>query len=80
MPNLPGGYFVGREINNAWNRAVVDGTNYRSSLETTVMDINRELRRKQQEFGFIDENGNVIKTMDLPVVDKPWDGVNPYVK
>ncbi|WP_256865292.1 extracellular solute-binding protein [Paenibacillus sp. 32352] len=80
MPNLPGGYFVGREINNAWNRAVVDGTNYRSSLETTVMDINRELRRKQQEFGFIDENGNVIRTMDLPVVDKPWDGVNPYVK
>nr|WP_051620262.1 extracellular solute-binding protein [Paenibacillus sp. UNC451MF] len=80
MPNLPGGYFVGREINNAWNRAVVDGMNYRSSLETTVLDINRELRRKQQEFGFIDENGNVIKTMDLPVVDKPWDGVNPYVK
>jgi ABC-type glycerol-3-phosphate transport system substrate-binding protein/uncharacterized protein YoxC len=80
MPNLPGGYFVGREINNAWNRAVVDGTNYRTSLETTVLDINRELRRKQQEFGFIDENGNVIKSMDLPIVNKPWDGVNPYVK
>ncbi|UQZ86501.1 Bacterial extracellular solute-binding protein [Paenibacillus konkukensis] len=80
MPNLPGGYFVGREINNAWNRAVVDGMNYRSSLEQTVLDINRELRRKQQEFGFIDANGEVIKTMDLPVVDKPWDGVNPYVK
>ncbi|MFE5320395.1 extracellular solute-binding protein [Paenibacillus sp. NPDC056579] len=80
MPNLPGGYFVGREINNAWNRAVVDGMNYRSSLEMTVLDINRELRRKQQEFGFIDANGNVIETMQLPVVDKPWDGVNPYVK
>jgi ABC-type glycerol-3-phosphate transport system substrate-binding protein len=80
IPNLPGGYFVAREINNAWNRSVVDGTNFRSSLETTILDINRELRRKQQEFGFIDENGRVIKTMDLPVIDKPWDGVNPYVK
>jgi len=80
MPNLPGGYFLGREINNAWNRSVVDGTNYRASLELTVLDVNRELRRKQQEFGFIDQNGNILETMDLPVVSKPWDGVNPYVK
>ncbi|WP_246314395.1 extracellular solute-binding protein [Paenibacillus foliorum] len=80
MPNLPGGYFVGREINNAWNRAVVDGTNYRSSLEMTILEVNRELRRKQQEFGFIDASGKVLKSMELPIVDKPWDGVNPYVK
>ncbi|MCZ8515598.1 extracellular solute-binding protein [Paenibacillus filicis] len=80
MPNLPGGYFVPREISNAWNRTVVDGMNYRNSLELAQMEINRELRRKQQEFGFVDADGNSIKTMDLPVVNKPWEGVKPYVK
>jgi ABC-type glycerol-3-phosphate transport system substrate-binding protein len=80
VPNLPGGYFLNREITNAWNRTVVDGMNYRSSLEATVMDVNRELKRKQQEFGFIDKNGEPLKTMDLPVITKPWEGVDKYVK
>jgi ABC-type glycerol-3-phosphate transport system substrate-binding protein len=80
MPNLPGGYFLTREITNAWNRTVVDGMNYRNSLELAVMEIDRELKRKQQEFGFVDVDGNVKKTLDLPVVDKPWEGVRTYVK
>lgn len=80
MPNVPGGYFVTREINNAWNRTVVDGMNYRNSLELAVMEINRELRRKQQEFGFVDGEGNILKSMELPIVTKPWEGVKAYVK
>ncbi|MCR2804692.1 extracellular solute-binding protein [Paenibacillus soyae] len=78
--NPPGGYFMGRELNNAWVRSVIDGMNYRSSLEASILDINRELRRKQQEFGFIDESGKPLKTLDFPVVKEPWDGVNQYVK
>ncbi|RIX53155.1 extracellular solute-binding protein [Paenibacillus nanensis] len=78
--NPPGGYFMGRELNNAWVRSVIDGMNYRASLESAILDINRELRRKQQEFGFIDENGQPLKSLDFPVVKEPWDGVNPYVK
>lgn len=78
--NPPGGYFMGRELNNAWVRSVIDGMNYRASLETAILDINRELRRKQQEFGFIDENGQPLKSLDFPVVKEPWNGVNPYVK
>ncbi|MZQ85292.1 extracellular solute-binding protein [Paenibacillus sp. 5J-6] len=80
VPNLPGGYFLEREIKNAWLRTVVDGTNSRSSLETAVMDIDRELRRKQQEFGFVDQDGRTVRTLDLPVVNKPWEGVDAYVK
>ena len=37
--NVPGGYFLERERNNAWLRSVVDGLNYRTSLETAVLDI-----------------------------------------
>lgn len=79
VPNVPGGYFLEREINNAWVRSVVGTDNYMSSLEQTVRDINRELLRKQQEFGFIDEEGNRVKQLDIPVVDKPWEGMDRYV-
>lgn len=78
VPNLPGGYFLEREINNAWLRTVVDGMNYRSSLEAAVLDINRELLRKQLEFGYIDENGTVSKTLQVPVVNHPWEGAAPH--
>lgn len=78
--NPPGGYFLGRELNNAWIAAVLEGDNYRSALETTVLDINRELLRKQQEFGFVDEQGKVQKSFSFPLINEPWEGVNPYVK
>lgn len=78
--NPPGGYFMGRELGNAWVRAVVDGMNYRTSLEQAIVDINRELRRKQQEFGFLDENGKPLKSLAYPIIDKPWEGVSGYVK
>jgi ABC-type glycerol-3-phosphate transport system substrate-binding protein len=80
IPNVPGGYFLERETNNAWIRSVVRTTNYMSSLEQAVRDINRELLRKQQEFGFIDELGNQVKTLDIPVVDQPWEGIDRYVE
>lgn len=79
MPNLPGTYFIGREITNAWNRTVVDGMNYRESLEQAIVDIEREMVRKEQEFGFIDAQGNVLHTLDLPQITTPWEGVNQYV-
>ncbi|AFH63064.2 ABC transporter substrate-binding protein [Paenibacillus mucilaginosus K02] len=80
IPNLPGGYFLEREIHNAWLRSVVDGLNYRTSLETAVLDIDRELRRKQLEFGFVDASGRVVRTLDVPAVKEPWKGVDPYAE
>ncbi len=78
MVNVPGSYFIPRELNNAWNRTVVDGMNYRSSLERAVMNINRELIRKQSEFGYRDEAGNILETFGLPEVNRPWEGVDRY--
>ncbi|GFN31727.1 extracellular solute-binding protein [Paenibacillus xylaniclasticus] len=74
IPNVPGGYFLERELNNAWQRSVVQTANYMSSLEEAVRDIERELLRKQQEFGFADKNGHSIKPLDIPIVDQPWEG------
>jgi ABC-type glycerol-3-phosphate transport system substrate-binding protein len=80
VPNLPGSYYVGREMNNAWNRTVVDGMNYRESLEQAIVNINREMLRKEQEFGFVSKDGKVLHTLDLPQITKPWEGVDKYVR
>lgn len=79
MANPPGAYFVGRELNNAWNRTVVDGMNYRESLEEAIVNIDREMVRKEQEFGFVASDGTVLHTLDLPQVTKPWEGVDRFV-
>ncbi len=49
-PVVLGGYFTARHVDNAWNRVVLQGANPRESLEVAVRDINRELRKKQEEF------------------------------
>lgn len=50
-PVVLGGYFTPRHINNAWNRVVLQGWHPREALEEAVKEINRELVRKQEEFG-----------------------------
>lgn len=51
IPVVLGGYYTGRHIKNAWNRVVLQGWNPMEALEEAVRDINRELKRKQEEFG-----------------------------
>jgi ABC-type glycerol-3-phosphate transport system substrate-binding protein len=46
-----GGYFTSRHVLNAWNRVVLQGINPRESLEDAIYDINKELAKKQEEFG-----------------------------
>ncbi|NRF98513.1 extracellular solute-binding protein [Paenibacillus dendritiformis] len=80
VPQVPGGYMTDREIGFAWNRTVVDAENSRISLEKAIKEIKRELRRKQQEFDIIGPNGEVRKTLDLPVIQQPWKGVDQLVE
>jgi len=65
-------------MNNAWNRSVIDGMNYRTSLEEAIMNINRELQRKSVEFGFRDKEGNKLKSYNPPLITKPWEGVEQF--
>ena len=50
-PVVLGGYFTPRHLNNAWNRVVLQGWHPREALEEAVKEINRELVKKQEEFG-----------------------------
>lgn len=79
IANIPGSYFIPRELLNAWNRTVLSGQNYRDSLEEAVLGIDREIWRKANEFRFIDDDGNIVNTYDPPQVKQPWKGVDIYV-
>jgi ABC-type glycerol-3-phosphate transport system substrate-binding protein len=79
MMIVPGSYFIPRELQNAWNRTVLDGMNYRTSLEEGILNINREIHRKSIEFGFRNDLGEIIHTYDPPQVNEPWKGVDRYV-
>jgi len=80
IPNVPGGYYLDRELYNAWVRSAVKTDNYMSSLEQAARDINRELERKRQEFGFVDERGNLLKSLAIPVVERPWERIGRDVE
>ena len=49
--NVLGGYITGRQLNNAWTRAVMSGQDAHEALEDAVKEIRRELLRKQNEYG-----------------------------
>lgn len=46
-----GGYYTTRHIANMWNEIVLNGTMPREAVESGVREINKELRKKREEFG-----------------------------
>ncbi len=58
-PNAMGGYYTSRYLLTALNQTVIQGLSGRIALEDAVKEINKEMRRKQSEFG-IPEDGSVL--------------------
>lgn len=50
LPEVLGGYYVVRSIDNAFRSVLYDGANYKEALLTQNVIINTELERKQREF------------------------------
>ncbi|WP_066193289.1 extracellular solute-binding protein [Gracilibacillus timonensis] len=69
VPKTPYAYMVEREISNAWNRSVFDGDNVRASVDDSVILINREMRRKMEEFGYM-QNGKEVEPYPVPTIEK----------
>lgn len=61
QPVVPGGYFTGRHLENAFTRVVMLGQSPRDSLEKAVEDIDKELKAKQEEFGIGSYRGQNIE-------------------
>ncbi|WP_274362003.1 extracellular solute-binding protein [Paenibacillus thermotolerans] len=49
-----GGYYTTRYIGNMWNEIVLNGKLPREAVEDGVREINKELRKKREEFGLND--------------------------
>jgi ABC-type glycerol-3-phosphate transport system substrate-binding protein len=64
---LPGSYMQERELSNAWNRIVFDGVNPRVAIDSSVVIVNREIARKMEEFGYL-ENGVKVKEFKIPTI------------
>lgn len=57
--NAMGGYYTSRYLLTALNQTVIQGLSGRIALEDAVKEINKEMRRKQNEFG-IPEDGSIL--------------------
>lgn len=70
---LPGSYMLERELSNAWNSIVFDGKNPRVAIDETIIIVNREITRKMEEFGYI-QDGVRVKEYRVPTIDlvKSW--------
>lgn len=69
VARVPGTYMLEREISNAFNSVVVDGKSAQTRIDEAVKVINREMKRKLEEFGYIDSDGNTIKEYVIPDIN-----------
>ena len=68
IARVPGTYMLEREISNAFNDIVVNGATAQARIDRANKTINREIMRKLEEFGFIDNNGNTLHEYRIPTV------------
>lgn len=66
---VPGDYLLERELSNAYNRVIFENVNARIAVDEAIPIINRELRRKLEEFGYMDKDGNIIKPYKVVTID-----------
>ena len=69
IARVPGTYLLEREMSNAFNDIVVNGDNEQTRIDEAVKTINREFERKLEEFGYTDDEGNVIEEYEIPTID-----------
>jgi ABC-type glycerol-3-phosphate transport system substrate-binding protein len=65
-PKIPGSYIIEREISNIFNNVIYNDENLRSAVSDSILKMNKEIRRKMEEFNYVDNLGNVIKPFIIP--------------
>ncbi|MFC5530570.1 extracellular solute-binding protein [Cohnella yongneupensis] len=68
MPYVPGYYFVSREMDFAWNRTVFDRMPAQESLEKAQTSIQREMNRRQTDFGITADDD-----LHIPQITQPYE-------
>ena len=76
VPRTPGQYMLERSLSDIWNSAVFEGVPTGIAVDRYTILIDREIRRKMIEFGFLDLNGNSI----IPYYIRDIDWVKAQIK
>ena len=71
IAQTPATYIIERCISNVWNAAVFDQAPIRAQISDAVLEINKEMKRKMEEFGYYN---NPDKPYYVPTVEevKSW--------
>lgn len=69
VPRTPGQYMLERGLSDIWNKVTFDDVPVRVAIDRQVIIIDREIKRKMIEFGYLDSEGNVIKPYTIRDVD-----------
>lgn len=72
VPRVLGTYMLEREVSNAFNSVVLDGVNLRKAIDLSTKRINRETKRKLEEFGFMKDN-DILKEYYVPIFESEED-------
>jgi ABC-type glycerol-3-phosphate transport system substrate-binding protein len=68
MPYVPGYYFLAREMEFAWNRRVMEAMPAQESLEEAQLSLQREMRRRQKDFGI-----EAHHDLQVPQIKTPYE-------
>lgn len=66
----PANYMVERELSNIWTNVVVNGDTLVTEIDRATIEANREIIRKLQEFGYYDNDKNVVREYPLMTYDQ----------
>ncbi len=72
LPYVPGYYFLARELEFAWNGTVFDRVPAQESLEKAQLSLQREMNRRQKDFG-IGPGAN----LRVPQIKQPYEWEEP---
>lgn len=68
VPKMPGSYMLERELSNVWNYVVFDDMNIQEAVDDATIRINREMRRKMEEFEQIQDS--IFTDFKVPTIEK----------
>jgi ABC-type glycerol-3-phosphate transport system substrate-binding protein len=69
VPRLPGGYMLERSLSDIWNSTVLTGTPIRVAIDMQKITVDREIKRKMIEFGYLNADGSIAKPYVIRGVD-----------
>jgi ABC-type glycerol-3-phosphate transport system substrate-binding protein len=69
VPRTPGQYMLERSLSDVWNTAVYDGTPTGIAVDRYTIVIDREIRKKMIEFGFLNQEGEIIIPYTIRDID-----------